>query len=239
MSDTLRDRVVLITGATGSLGTTVARTFAETGARLALTSRSAGGLEQLVAALRVPAERTMTVAGDATQPDQVERLIGAVEARLGGIDVLLNTVGGWRGGKRVGETPLEEWEHMMALNLHSAFHFSRQVLPRMLETGWGRIVHVSSKTAVHPRAKQVGYAVSKLALIALTETIALEVKGTGVTANVILPSTIDTPDNREMMPKADPSQWVETGQIAAMMRFLCSEAGAAINGARIPMYGDA
>jgi NAD(P)-dependent dehydrogenase (short-subunit alcohol dehydrogenase family) len=107
----------------------------------------------------------------------------------------------------------------------------------MLKTGWGRIVHVGSKTAVEPRAKQAGYVVSKMGVIALTEAIATEVKGTGVTANVILPSIIDTKANRKMMSKADPGKWVRPEQIAAAMSFLCSDAGAAVNGARIPLYG--
>ena len=126
---------------------------------------------------------------------------------------------------------------MLALNLRAAFLLSRAVLPGMLEAGWGRIVHISSKTAVAPRAKQAAYAVSKMGLITLTEVIAAEVKDSGITANVILPSIIDTPANRESMPKADPAKWVEPEHIAATMRFLCSEEAASINGAHIPIYG--
>jgi NAD(P)-dependent dehydrogenase (short-subunit alcohol dehydrogenase family) len=151
--------------------------------------------------------------------------------------VLLNTVGGWSGGTAEGETAVDDWECMLSVNLRSAFLLSRAVLPHMLQEGWGRIVHVSSKTAVEPRAKQIGYAVSKMGVITLTKVIAAEVKGTGVTANVILPSIIDTLANRASMPKADPQRWVSPEQIAAMMRFLCSDAGASINGASIPMYG--
>jgi len=98
-------------------------------------------------------------------------------------------------------------------------------------------IHISSKTALEPRARQVGYAVSKMGVITLTEVIAAEVKGTGVTANVILPSIIDTPANRAAMRKADPGKWVPPGRIAETMRFLCSNAAASINGARIPIYG--
>ena len=126
---------------------------------------------------------------------------------------------------------------MMTLNLRSVFLLSRAVLPGMLERSWGRIVHVGSKAAVAPRARQAGYVVSKAGVITLTEAIAAEVKGTGVTANVILPSIIDTPANREGMPKADPRKWVPPEHIAATMRFLCSDAAASINGARVPIYG--
>jgi NAD(P)-dependent dehydrogenase (short-subunit alcohol dehydrogenase family) len=235
--DTLKDRVILITGATGALGSAVTREFAQTQARLALTGRSEEKLARLVSEIGLPAERVFTAAADVTQADGLDGLVAAVTGRLGRIDVLLNVVGGWGGGKPVGETPVADWNRLLALNLHSAFLLSRAVLPPMLEAGWGRIVHVSSKTAVEPRAKQAAYAVSKMGLITLTETIAAEVKGTGVTANVILPSIIDTPANREAMPKADPAKWVEPKHIAATMRFLCSDDAASINGARIPIYG--
>jgi NAD(P)-dependent dehydrogenase (short-subunit alcohol dehydrogenase family) len=233
----LRDRVVLIGGATGALGSVVAREFAQTEAQLALTGRSAQKLERLAGEIGLPAERVLTAPADVTQADGVEELVDAVVARLGRVDVLLNTTGGWRGGLTVGETPVEEWDHMLALNLRSAFLLSRAVLPHMLGAGWGRIVHVSSRAAVVPRARRAAYAVSKMGLITLTEVIAAEVKGTGVTANVIVPSVIDTPANRANMPKADPRKWVPPERIAAMMRFLCSDAGASINGARMPIYG--
>ncbi len=237
MSDKLHDKVVLITGATGALGSAVVGEFAQTEAQLALTSTSPQKLEQLAAEISLPKERVFSVVADVTQADRVEVLIAAVVAHFGRVDVLLNTVGGWSGGQSVGETPVEEWNQMLTLNLHSAFLLSRAVLPPMLEAGWGRIVHVGSKTAVEPRAKVAGYAVSKMGVITLTEVIAAEVKGTGVTANVILPSVIDTPANRASMPKADPGKWVPPERIAATMRFLCSDAAASINGARIPIYG--
>jgi NAD(P)-dependent dehydrogenase (short-subunit alcohol dehydrogenase family) len=237
MSDTLFDKVVLISGATGALGSAVTREFAQVQARLALTGRSEEKLERLIAETGLPAERVFTVAADVTQAEGVEDLVSAVMARLGRIDVLLNNAGGWSGGKPVKETPVEEWDRMLALNLRSAFLLSRAVLPHLLEAGWGRIVHVSSKTAVEPRARQSAYAASKMGLITLTEVIAAEVKGTGVTANVILPSIIDTPANREAMPKADPRKWVPPERIAEMMHFLCSDAAASINGAHIPIYG--
>jgi NAD(P)-dependent dehydrogenase (short-subunit alcohol dehydrogenase family) len=237
MSDSLSGKVVLISGATGALGSAVAREFAQTQAHLALTGRSEQKLAQLAAEIGLPAERTLTVAADVTQADSVERLLGTVVDRFGRADVLLNVAGGWSGGKPVGETPVEAWDRMLALNLRSAFLLSRAVLPAMLEAGWGRIMYVSSKTAVAPRGKQAAYAVSKMGVITLAEVIAAEVKGSGVTANAILPSIIDTPANRASMPKADPRKWVPPEQIAATMRFLCSDGAGSINGARISIYG--
>jgi NAD(P)-dependent dehydrogenase (short-subunit alcohol dehydrogenase family) len=237
MSDALHGKVILITGATGALGSAVTKEFAQTEARLALAGRSGKKLEKLVADVGLPSERALTVTGDITQVDDVESLVSAITARWSIIDVLLHVAGGWCGGQPLGETPVEDWDHMLALNLRAAFLLSRAVLPAMLEAGWGRIIHVSSKTALEPRAKQAAYAVSKMGLITLTEVIAAEVKGSGVTANVILPSIIDTPANREAMPKADPAKWVPPERIAATMRFLCSDAAASTNGARIPIYG--
>jgi NAD(P)-dependent dehydrogenase (short-subunit alcohol dehydrogenase family) len=235
----LNDRVVLISGATGALGSAVAREFAQTEACLALTGRSEKKLKRLVAEMDISAERVFTVVADVGQADDVRDLVDAVVAHLGRVDVLLNTVGGWSGGKLVGEIPVEEWDRMLALNLQTAFLLSQAVLPPMRQAGWGRIIHVSSKTAVVPRAKQAAYAVSKMGLITLTEIIAAEVKGTPITANVILPSTIDTSANRTGWPKADSSKWVPPERIAATMRFLCSDAAASMNGARVPIYGAA
>jgi NAD(P)-dependent dehydrogenase (short-subunit alcohol dehydrogenase family) len=237
MSDSLRGKVILISGATGALGSAVTREFAQTEAHLALIGRSEQKLERLTTEVGLPVERVFTAVADVTQADGVRDLLEAIVARFERVDVLLNTVGGWSGGKPVGETSVEEWDRMLALNLRSAFLISRAVLPMMLEAGWGRIVHVSSKTAVAPRAKQAAYAVAKMGLITLTEVIATEVKRDGVTANVILPSIIDTPANRKAMPKADHGKWVKPAHIAATMRFLCSDAAASINGSRIPIYG--
>lgn len=237
MSDELCDRVVLVGGATGALGSAVAREFAQTEARLALVSRSEEALQELADEFGLPDDRLYTAIVDATDPESVEDAVAGVVDRFGALHVLANTIGGWGGGKTVGDTPVDRWEWMLTLNLRSAFLLSRAVLPHLLEAGWGRIVHTASKSAVAPRPKQAGYAVAKAGVITLTEVIAAEVKGTGVTANVVLPSIIDTPANRRAMSSADTSKWVPAQHIAAAMRFLCSDAAASINGVRIPIYG--
>jgi NAD(P)-dependent dehydrogenase (short-subunit alcohol dehydrogenase family) len=237
MTDTLNGKVVLIGGATGALGSAVTQVLAQTEASLTLTGISVDELDELVGELDLPDERFLAQTLDATDPESVEALVEAVVDRFGRLDILVNTIGGWGGGKTVGETPVEQWEWMITLNLHSAFLLSRAVLPQMLKNGWGRIVHTSSKTAVEPRAKQAGYAVAKRGVITLIEVIAAEVKGTGVTANAVLPSIIDTPANRKMMSKADASKWVPPEKIATTMRFLCSDEASTINGAHIPIYG--
>ena len=233
----LDNRVVLIAGAAGALGSAIVREFAQTQAQLVLTSRSMDKLHRLVVETNLPEERGFTLVADVTKADRVDALMQHADTHFGWVEVLLNIVGGWSGGATVAETPVGAWDRALALNLRSAFLLSRAVVPHMLEAGWGRIVHVSSKTAIEPYARQAAYAVSKMGLITLTEVIAAEVRGTGITANVILPSIIDTPANRAMMPKADPSKWVLPEHIAVTMRFLCSDAASSINGARIPVYG--
>lgn len=233
----LGGRVVLIGGATGALGSGIAHVFAETEAYLALTSTSGEALEELAGELGLPDERLFLSTVDATDADSIGELVSGVVERFGGLHVLLNTIGGWGGGKTVGDTPVEQWEWMLTLNLRSAFLISRAVLPYMVDAGWGRIVHTASKAGVAPRPKQAGYAVSKAGVITLTEVIAAEIKGTGVTANVVLPSIIDTPANRRMMSSANTGQWVPPKHIAETMRFLCSDAAASINGDRIAIYG--
>jgi NAD(P)-dependent dehydrogenase (short-subunit alcohol dehydrogenase family) len=237
--DRMRNSVILITGATGALGSVVVQEFAQTEAQLALTSRTESGLAELARRADLLEKEVFFQAADLTDAEQVDELIQGIVSRFGRLDILLNTVGGWRGGNPVEATPLEDWNLMLAMNLQTAFLLSRAVLPYMLREEWGRIIHVSSRSALKPRGSIVGYAVSKMGVITLTEAIAAEVKGSGVTANVILPSTIDTQDNRRAMPKADHSKWVPPEHIAHTMHFLCTDAAAEINGARIPVYGAA
>lgn len=239
MQNLVQDRVILIAGATGALGTAIVHEFAGSGARLALTGTSAQKLQELAAQVPLEPERVLIHAADATQPQDVDKLIQEILNRFGRLEILLNTVGGWSKGQPIAQTTVEQWDYMLNLNLRSAFLLSRAVLAPMLDNHWGRIVHVSSMTALQPRANQVGYTVSKRGVIALTEALAVEIKGTGVTANAILLSTIDTAANRANMPKANPDKWVSPADVAMVMRFLCSDAAASINGAQIPMYGSA
>jgi len=235
--DGLRDRAVLITGATGALGSAVTLEFAQTGACLALAARSASDLQGLVVRTGLPPDRVLSLPTDVTDPAAVQGLVQGVLARFGRVDVLLNVAGGWSGGRTVAETPVDVWDGALALNLRAAFLLSRAVLPPMLAARWGRIVHISSRTALEPRAKGGAYAAAKAGLIALTDVIAAEVKGSGVTANVLVPAIIDTPANREAMPKSDPAKWVPPQHVAATMRFLCSDAAASVNGAHVAIYG--
>lgn len=140
-------------------------------------------------------------------------------------------------GRPAWETSDETWEQLWRLNVMSCVHTNRAVLPHMLARKWGRIVNIAAKAAVEPRKNSSAYAAAKAAVLAFTLGVAIEVKGMGVTANVLLPSTIDSPANRESISGADPHRWVQPAEIAAMMLFLSGEESASINGAAIPIYG--
>ncbi|MGB9890367.1 MAG: SDR family oxidoreductase, partial [Anaerolineae bacterium] len=157
--------------------------------------------------------------------------------RLGRIDVLVHTVGGYRGGQPVHETPLETWQALFDLNVRTALTVTRAVVPVMVAQGAGRIVYVAAKAALEGGKNTAAYSAAKSALVRLTESLAAELRGTGVTVNCVLPSTIDTPQNRAAMPKADPARWVKPEAIADVILFLASDAARAVHGAAIPVYG--
>lgn len=158
---------------------------------------------------------------------------------LGLIDSLVHLVGGFAGGSPLAETTDQTWDNMMNLNARAAFCTFRAVLKPMKAAGCGRIVAVGSRMAVEPSPNFAAYAVSKAALVALVKNVAAEGKKFGVTANVVLPSTIDTPANRAAMPEADASRWVTAESIARLLVFLTSDAAADTSGAVIPIYGRA
>lgn len=162
-----------------------------------------------------------------------------VAAEAGPVDVLVHLMGGFAGGKPVQATDDETWDRMMNLNLRSAFYMIRAVLPGMIERKRGRILAAGSRTGVQPAATLSAYGASKAALISLIQTVALENKENGITANVILPSVIDTPANRAAMSSMDHSKWVRPESIARLLVWLASDDASDVNGAAIPIYGQA
>lgn len=218
---------VLITGANGGLGTAVCEAFVATGAKVIGVAR----------AWKEPAAFT-TISADVSTADGCESMVKEALA-LGPIDALVHLVGGFSGGSPLAETTDQTWDGMMNLNVRAAFCTMRAVLKPMLATGRGRIVAVGSRMAVEPSPTFAAYAVSKAALVALVKNVAVEGKKFGVTANVVLPSVIDTPANRAAMPDADPSRWVNPESIARLLVFLTSDAAADTSGAVIPIYGRA
>ena len=218
---------VLITGANGGLGTAVCQEFLASGAKVIGVARE----------WKESAPFT-TISADVTTEASCESMVKQA-LELGPVDALVHLVGGFAGGSPVAETTDQTWDSMMNINLRAAFCCMRAALKPMQAAGRGRIVAIGTRMAVEPSPNFAAYAVSKAALVALIKNVAAEGQKFGVTANVVLPSTIDTPVNRAAMPKADFSRWVAPPSIAKLLVFLTSDAAADTNGAVIPIYGRA
>jgi NAD(P)-dependent dehydrogenase (short-subunit alcohol dehydrogenase family) len=232
----IRDKVVLITGASGALGEGVIKKFAANGARLVLVDRKSepapGSLDGLDDALFIGDT-------DVTDPDSAKRAVDIAIAQRGRIDVLINIAGGYRGGKPVHETPVDQFDFVINLNARTVFVMSSAVIPHMIAQGSGKIISIAAKGALKGTANSALQAASKSAVIRLTESMSEEVKHQGINVNCILPSTIDTQANRDSMPNADFNTWVTADAIADVIAFLSSEESRGIHGAAIPVFGRA
>jgi NAD(P)-dependent dehydrogenase (short-subunit alcohol dehydrogenase family) len=231
------NQVVVVTGATGNLGGAVARAFQTAGAKLTLVDRATDRLQQVFPDLVGSPDHLLVNSVDLTDADAVEVMVAETIKRLGRIDVLVNAVGGFRAGTPLHETSLETWDFMLNLNARSVFIASRAVIPHMLAQGSGKIISVAARPGLKGSAKMAAYSASKSAVIRLTESMAAELKGAGINVNCILPGTIDTPQNRQAMPDADPSRWVKPEALADVILFLASDAAREVHGAALPVYG--
>jgi NAD(P)-dependent dehydrogenase (short-subunit alcohol dehydrogenase family) len=227
-STDLTDRVILVTGGTGGVGGGVVVELRAAGATVVSTAHRQPA---------APPEDVQIEVVDLLETGAVEQLIERLVAQHGRIDGLVCLVGGFKGGAFI-QTDHQTWQELVELNLHTATIATRAVLPSMLERRYGRIVTVGSRPAVEPSPNTAAYSAAKAAVIAMTRSLARELRGSGVTANCILPSTIDTPQNREAMPRADPARWVKPEEIGRVVAFLCSDAAGIVRGAAIPVYGD-
>jgi NAD(P)-dependent dehydrogenase (short-subunit alcohol dehydrogenase family) len=237
MMPALQGKVAMITGGLGALGLHVCRRFLQEGARIALPVRPGGAPAQIPDDLRAAGSKVFIDEADLEREDQVRAFVKKASAALGPVGILINTAGGYAGGEPVGVVSAETLDRMLAVNLKTAFHACSAVLPSMRERNAGRIISIAAKTALLPAAKRGPYAIAKRAVITLTETIAEEVRGTGITANVIAPAIIVTPANLASMPGADSSGWVTPDALASMMVFLCSDDAQSINGTTIRAFG--
>jgi NAD(P)-dependent dehydrogenase (short-subunit alcohol dehydrogenase family) len=236
----LTGRVAIVTGGTGALGRATNQTLVEAGTLVVTTGSHAAGMRDLAASLPEDLRgRLTTVEADLTTESGTEGAVRAAVEAHGRVDILVNIVGGYAGGPTVAETDLTTWRTQLELNITTAFLMARAAVPIMQSGGWGRIINVSSRAARAVPGGLGAYAVSKSAVITLTEVLANETRDHGVTANAILPSVIDTPANRRSMPDADFARWVRPEQIAGVIRFLASEESGIISGAAIPVYGQA
>jgi NAD(P)-dependent dehydrogenase (short-subunit alcohol dehydrogenase family) len=237
----LRKNVAIVTGATGALGRAVVRKLLEKGAVVVAVYRDEKKYRDLAASVGGDKAALTGIAGDVMAEERVRMIVEEVIRRHRRIDILVNLVGAYKGGEDIAATPEADWDFLMGINLKAAFLCAKAVLPSMIKANYGRIINVAARPAVEKRgrAKSGAYAVSKAGVVILTETIAEEVKKFNITANCVMPSIIDTAENRRSFPSADFSKWVKPEEIALVLLFLVSEDAAVISGATIPVYGKA
>ena len=217
----------MLTGAAGNLGRAVAAAFAGRGASLVLLDRRAGSGDT----------KRLWLAVDLLDARSVQAAVDQAIERFGRIDVLCNLAGAFRMGAPVHETSAGDWDFLLGVNARTVLNTAKAVVPRMLATGGGKIVNVGAYAAQKGAAHMGAYLASKSAVIRLTETMAAELRGRNINVNCVLPTIIDTPENRAAMPDADPDRWVAPQDLAEAIVFLASDAARAIHGAALPVTG--
>jgi NAD(P)-dependent dehydrogenase (short-subunit alcohol dehydrogenase family) len=232
-------KTVVITGGTGGLGTALVRRLISQDYRIAVTYLLPDEAQSFETEFEVDEKRVMLTRVDCTNAEAVNTYIKELAGRWGEIHALCGLVGGWAGGRDVEETDDVRFERMLDLNLRSSFYAVRAVIPHLKEAGWGRILLVGSRGAVDNPEAQGAFNIAKAGVAALGQSVATELDGTGVTANVLVPSVIDTPATRRSIPYADYVNWPTPDEIAAVAEFILSDGSGVINGALIPVYGRA
>ena len=230
-------QVVMVTGGTGNLGGPVARAFAAAGAKVVVVDRNPEKQRTIFPEWVDSPDHWLAAPVDVTNEQEGADTVAQAVARFGRLDVLVNTVGGYRAGKPVHEMDLATWDLMMNLNARATLVMCKAAIPTMLAQGSGKIVNVAARAALAGSANHAAYSAAKAAIVRLTESMAAEVRAQGLNVNCVLPSTIDTPDNREAMPKADPRKWVKPESMAEVILFLASAAARDVHGASLPVYG--
>jgi len=219
----------MLTGAAGNLGRAVAAAFAAAGANLALLDLKRGNLQD--------SDRQLFVETDLLDAQSVQAAVARAVQRYGGIDVLCNIAGAFRMGAAVHELSERDWNLMMDVNARTVLNMARAVVPVMLKAGGGKIINIGAFAAQKGAAQMGAYIASKSAVIRLTETMAAELREKNINVNCVLPTIIDTPENRAAMPKADPKRWVAPADLAQVIVFLASDSARAIHGAALPVTG--
>ena len=232
----LEGRVAVVTGGAGALGSAVVAAFLEAGSRVVVPHRQNGDLEGLRARLGIGADAPLSGSVvDLTDEAAVAEFFEHARSETGSVNALVNAAGSFSGGSPVHETPWVLWQSMLDVNLKTAVLASQAAARQMVLRGGGAIVNVSARAALHEGEKIAAYAVSKRALLQLTDAMAAELRPSGVTVNAVLPATIDTPANRKAMPDADFSTWTKPEDIARVIVFLAGPDGRVVTGARIPV----
>ncbi len=231
------DQVVVITGAAGALGYAAARAYLQTGAHLVIVGFDARRLEDRFPELIGRTDHLLAAPVDLADTESVAALADQVKEKFGRVDILLNIAGGFRSGNPVHKLDPDMWESMMRMNARTVLLASRAFLPLMLEQGRGKVINIGARPGLKGRAGMAPYAASKSAVLRLTESLSAEVKHQGINVNCIIPGTIDTPANRESMPDADFSRWVQPEALVDVMLFLTSNEARALHGAIVRAYG--
>jgi len=229
-----KDKVVIITGANGNLGTAFAKKMAQKGAILALVSHEKALLQTLKQEI---GQQAFDFECNLIDSEAVNACYQQIHQQFGKIDIIANIAGGFTMGPLLHNTEDKDWNFMMDLNARTVFNSCRAAIPYLLENKGGKIVNVSARAAKEGKAKMAPYCASKAAVITLTESLAAEYRFDNINVNCILPGTIDTPQNREDMANADFSKWVAPEQLADVILFLSSNAAIAVNGAAVPVFG--
>ena len=222
-------RTVVVTGAAGNLGRAVAGALAAAGDNLVLLDLKRGALQD--------GDRQMFIATNLLEPQSVRAAVDKAVQRFKRVDVLCNIAGAFRMGTPVHETSEEDWNFLIDVNVRSLLNTARAVVPVMLKAGGGKIVNIGAFAAQKGVAQMGAYVAAKSGVIRLTETMAAELRERNINVNCVLPTIIDTPENRATMPEADPKRWVAPAALADVIVFLASDAARAIHGAALPVTG--
>ncbi|MGD0444559.1 MAG: SDR family NAD(P)-dependent oxidoreductase [Edaphobacter sp.] len=231
-------KIVVVAGGTGGLGSAVSRAFLEEGAKVIVPYWKEDEFLALKRDAGAKAESLEGAAVDVTDERAASEFVGGILSRHGRVDALVNTVGGYAGGVKLWELETKVFDAMLSLNLRSGYALARAVVPGMLQQKHGAIVNVAAKAALDHGAGASAYAASKAAAVAMIDSLAGDLKGTGVRANSVLPSIIDTAANREAMPNANFATWPKPEEIARVILFLCSDHAGVVQGASVPVYGN-
>ncbi len=234
---TLEGRVAVISGATGGLGSLMSRELSRRGVRLALLDRDSDKLEKLGKSLSIPEDTLLCRTVDLLSSEETKSAADEILARFKKMDILLHLVGGWTGGRTIVEAAADDLTFNVNQHIRTTFHVLQAFVPHLIANGWGRIVMISSPTASRPAAKSGPYAAGKAGQEALLMALSQELKGTGVTANLLLARTIDIQREKISHPAPDNSTWSTPEELAAGILYLLTDEAGTINGAKIPLFG--
>ncbi len=228
---------VFVAGGTGGLGRAVSLAFLSAGAAVVVTYRQQEEFDALLKEAGAGGGRLDGHIVDVTDEAATNELAKSIIGKHARLAAVVNTIGGYDGGARLWELETPVLERMLALNLRAGYALAKAMIPVMLRQGHGSFVNIAAKAAIDHPPGAAAYAASKAAALALMDSLAAELLGTGVRVNSVLPSVIDTTANRRAMPKANFAKWPKPDEIARVIQFLCSDAAAVIHGAAIPVYG--